>query len=190
MKQLSFIVVGAGDRGLTYTKQMLAMPEKYKIAGVADINPEKRERYQRRYGLTAEQCYSDWRDMLAQPKMADIAIIATSDMDHYEPAMRAIELGYDLLLEKPVAPTERECCEIASAAKKAGVKIIVCHVLRYTPFYKKIKSIIKTPYDGCKTGASPLPCSHNYYFSWRAYLGSRRGDTPASLRPAASSSLA
>ena len=71
-------------------------------------------------------------------------MIATSDFDHYEPAMRAIELGYDLLLEKPVAPTERECCEIANAAEKAGVQVIVCHVLRYSPFYKKIKSIIKS----------------------------------------------
>ena len=144
MKQLSFIVVGAGNRGLTYTKNMLAMPEKYKVVGVADPNPEKCARYRRRYGITEEQCFSDWHDILAKPKMADIAIIATSDMDHYEPAMKAISLGYDILLEKPVAPTERECCDIANAAREAGVKIIVCHVLRYTPFYKKIKSIIKS----------------------------------------------
>ena len=144
MKQFSFIVIGAGDRGLTYTKEMLKMPEKYKLVGVADINPEKRDRYKRRFGLTDEQCYSDWREILSKPKMADIAMIATSDFDHYEPAMKAIELGYHLLLEKPVAPTERECCEIANAAEKAGVKVIVCHVLRYSPFYKKIKSIIKS----------------------------------------------
>ncbi|MBQ9709917.1 MAG: 50S ribosome-binding GTPase, partial [Clostridia bacterium] len=48
------------------------------------------------FGISAEQCYSDWRDILARPKMADIAIIATMDDMHYEPAMKAIELGYDL----------------------------------------------------------------------------------------------
>ena len=74
--------------------------------------------------------------------MADIAIIATMDDMHYEPAMKAIELGYNLLLEKPVAQTAQECVDIALAAERKGVKILVCHVLRYTDFFGKIKKII------------------------------------------------
>jgi predicted dehydrogenase len=105
---------------------------------------EKRKKYMRDFGLTEDQCYADWKDILSKPKMADIAIIATVDNMHYEPAMKAIELGYNLLLEKPVANTEKECVEIANAAKKKGVKVLVCHVLRYTPFYKKVKSIVKS----------------------------------------------
>ncbi|MBQ9746387.1 MAG: hypothetical protein IJW21_06150 [Clostridia bacterium] len=51
MKQFSFIVIGAGDRGLTYTKEMLKMPEKYELVGMADIHPEKRDRYKEDSGL-------------------------------------------------------------------------------------------------------------------------------------------
>jgi predicted dehydrogenase len=61
---------------------------------------------------------------------------------HFEPAMKAIELGYHLLLEKPAAPTPEECYKIADAANKKGVHVIVCHVLRFTPFFRTLKKII------------------------------------------------
>lgn len=144
MKQYSFILIGAGGRGMTYTREMLKMPEKYKLVGVADPLPAKRERCMREYGIPADACYNGWEEILSKPKMADIAVIATMDDLHYAPAMKAIELGYDILLEKPVANTEKECIEIANAAKEKGVRVLVCHVLRYTPFYKKVKSIIKS----------------------------------------------
>ena len=119
MKQYSFILIGAGNRGMTYTREMLKMPEKYKLVAMADPLDYKRERCMKEFGLTAEQCYTDWREILAKPKMADIAIIATMDDMHYEPAMKAIELGYHILLEKPVAPTPEQCAEaILNAWKK------------------------------------------------------------------------
>ena len=142
MKQYTFITIGCGGRGTTYTSEMLKMPEKYKLVGMADPMSEKRKKYMQEFGLTKEQCYESWQDILAKPRMADFAVIATVDNMHYEPAMKAIELGYNLLLEKPVANTEKECIDIANAAKAKGVKVLVCHVLRYTPFYKKVKSLV------------------------------------------------
>ena len=100
MKQYTFITIGGGSRGTTYTTEMLKMPEKYKLVGMADPLAQRRRRYTEKFGIAPEQCYADWREILSQPKMADIAIIATLDHMHYEPAMRAIELGYDLLLDK------------------------------------------------------------------------------------------
>ena len=144
MKQYTFITIGAGSRGTTYTTEMMKAPEKYKLVGMADPMEKKRKLYMKQFGLTADQCYESWEEILSKPKMADVAIIATIDNMHFEPAMRAIELGYNLLLEKPVANTERECVAIANAAKAKGVKVLVCHVLRYTPFYKRVKSIVKS----------------------------------------------
>lgn len=144
MKQYTFITIGAGSRGTTYTTEMMKAPEKYKLVGMADPMEKKRKLYMEQFGLTADQCYESWEEILSKPKMADVAIIATIDNMHFEPAMRAIELGYNLLLEKPVANTERECVAIANAAKAKGVKVLVCHVLRYTPFYKRVKSIVKS----------------------------------------------
>ena len=144
MKQFSVIVIGAGSRGRGYSRIMGNMPDKYKIVGVAEPVDSKRKGMQRDYGIPDEACFLDWRDILDRPKMADIAVIATLDGDHYGPAMKAIELGYDILLEKPVAPTPQECRDIANAAEKKGVRVLVCHVLRYTDFFKKVRTIVKS----------------------------------------------
>lgn len=142
MKQYKVIIIGAGGRGIGYAKIMKEMPEKYQIVGVADPIKERREFVGKMHGLTDEAYYDSWEEILSQPKMADIAFIGTMDDMHYEPAMKAIEMGYDLLLEKPVAQTVQECIDIAQAAERKGVKVLVCHVLRYTPFFKKVKQLV------------------------------------------------
>ena len=168
MKQFSVIVLGAGSRGRTYSYHMNAMSDKYKIVGMADPAEAKRRDMQRNYGVPAEMCFADWREILDRPKMADIAVIATMDGEHYEPAMKAIELGYDILLEKPVAPTPEQCRDIANAAEKKGVRVLVCHVLRYTDFFKKIKTIVKSGRIGKIVsvdhveGIGELHFSHSY----------------------------
>ena len=86
--------------------------------------------------------FTDWREVADRPKMADFVIISMQDAMHCEPALRCIERGYDILLEKPMAPTAKECREICLAAEKKGTKIVVCHVLRFTEFFCAIKDII------------------------------------------------
>ena len=106
MKQFSVILIGAGDRGTTYIKHMKNMPEKFKIVAVAEPIEARRNFVKDLFDLSDSMCFADWKDILDRPKLADIAIIATMDEMHYEPAMKAIELGYDLLLEKPAAQEE------------------------------------------------------------------------------------
>ena len=142
MKQISVILIGAGLRGKRYTNHMLEFKDKFKVIGVAEPIEGRRNSIKEKHGILDDMCFSDWKEILSKPKMADLAIISTMDHMHYEPAMKAIELGYDILLEKPVAPTAKECVDIALAAQKKGVKVLVCHVLRYTPFFKKIKELI------------------------------------------------
>ncbi len=74
--------------------------------------------------------------------MADAAIIATVDRRHRGPAIACARLGYHLLLEKPIAPEEREAREIVDAAEAAGVLLVVCHVLRYTDYTQGIRDVI------------------------------------------------
>lgn len=142
MKTYSVILIGAGHRGRAYTNIMKMLPEKFKVVAVADTVEGRRNTIQQWHNLPDEMCFSSWEEILARPKMADIALICTMDDMHYEPAMKAIELGYDLLLEKPAAQTVQECVDIALAAKKKGVKVLVCHVLRYTPFFRKVKQLL------------------------------------------------
>ena len=136
------ILIGAGCRGRIYTDKSLEMPESYKVVAVAEPREECREYIKEKHGIPDDMCFDTWEPLLAMPKLADIAIIATMDRQHTEPVLAAIEKGYDLLLEKPVAPTPEECRMIQRAAEARGVKVLVCHVLRYTTFFNTIKDVI------------------------------------------------
>ncbi len=144
MRQLSLILIGGGDRGSSYLKSLQIKPECFKLVAIAEPVKEKREYLRDAYGVPNEMCFEDYKELLKLPKMADIAMICTQDKMHFEPSMMAIEKKYDLLLEKPIAPTPEECFKICESANENNVKVLVCHVLRYTPFYKKVKEFIES----------------------------------------------
>lgn len=141
-KKLTAILIGAGNRGETYTNVMAQMDDRFQIIGVAEPIDSRRHLIQARHNIPAHMCFSHWKDLLALGKCADLALICTMDQQHTEPAMAAISLGYDILLEKPVAPNPEECQKIALYAEEKGVKVVVCHVLRYTPFFITIKNLL------------------------------------------------
>ena len=136
------IVIGAGGRGQGYTNIMAKAPELFKVVGVAEPIDDRREYIKEKHSIADEHCFDTWEKILDIPKFADVAIISTMDRMHTEPALKALELGYDLLLEKPVAPTPEECALIEQKAKECGRKVLVCHVLRYTPFFRTLKKLI------------------------------------------------
>ncbi len=142
MEKIKAIIIGAGSRGTAYADALHQLSDRFEIVGVADPMEGRRKAFRERYGISEDRCYCSYEDILDRPKMADVAVICTMDDQHYEPALKAIALGYDLLLEKPLAQTAKECTDIAIAANKKGVKVLVCHVLRYTPFYKTIKKLV------------------------------------------------
>lgn len=142
MKKLTTVVLGYGGRGTDYTKYVIDHPDQIEVVAVAEPNDSRRENAKNRHNLPDSALFTDWKQITDLPKMADFAIISTQDNMHIGPALACIEKGYDLLLEKPMAPTAKECKMIAEAAEKKGVKVIVCHVLRFTPFFCTIKDII------------------------------------------------
>lgn len=142
MKKLKVILIGAGNRGMTYTRYMKEMPEKFEVVAVAEPRDSRREFIKNQHNLPDSMCFTDYKPLLELGKIADIALICTMDRDHFEPAMKAIELGYDLLLEKPISPTPEECVAIRDNAEKHGVKVVICTVLRYTFLFDKLKEII------------------------------------------------
>ena len=178
MKKLKVVLIGAGNRGRTYTGYM-RKSEKFEIVGVAEPIEDRRERVRTRNNIPEENCFDTWEKLLARPKFADVAVIATSDAMHYEPAMKAIELGYDLLLEKPVAPTPEQCADIANAAKAKGVKILVCHVLRYTLYWSKLKEMIDQGCIGKVMSVHHAECVGNIHQS-HSYVRGNWGNTAES----------
>lgn len=165
MNALSAIIIGAGSRGTTYARVMSEMPDKFQVVGVADCARASRDHIQQMFHLPDEACFSSWEDILSRPRMADVAVIGTMDQMHYEPALRAIELGYHLLLEKPVAQTAQECADIALAAQKKGVSVLVCHVLRYTPFFGRVKQLLMDGIIGTPQSILHVEGVGNVHFS-------------------------
>ncbi len=136
------ILIGGGVRGMTYLEYVYDNPDEFQLVAVVEPNDDRRNYIKERHNLTDEMCFIDWPEIFEREKFADAVIVATQDRMHYAPVMAAIDKGYDMLLEKPVAPTPEECIEIEKAALEKGVKIVVCHVLRYTDFYRAIKKFI------------------------------------------------
>lgn len=142
-KCIKVAIAGLGSRGRdVYAKVAKLHPEKMQIVAVADTDPRKVALMAEEYNLPAEACFASAEEMLAKEKLADAMIIATQDRQHVGHAIPALEKGYHLLLEKPVSPDLEECVKLNEVAKKCDRKVVVCHVLRYTPIYQKVKELL------------------------------------------------
>jgi predicted dehydrogenase len=142
-KKVTFAVIGAGSRGLySYSPYVTKYPDKAQIVAVADPRQFNRDQMASQFDIEQGNVFKDWKELLAAPKLADAVMITVQDELHKEVAIAAANKGYDILLEKPMATTALECVEICEAVKNNGVKLCVCHVLRYAPFFVKIKEII------------------------------------------------
>jgi len=137
------IVLGAGVRGWgAYGSYGRKFPDELQVVGVADPIPYKRERMSRAFKIPAENQFFTWEEVFKRPKFADAIIISTPDDLHYGPAMAGLQMGYHLLLEKPIAQTWKECNDILKLTEKKKAIVAVGHVLRYSPYFLKIKEII------------------------------------------------
>ncbi|MGB2960483.1 MAG: Gfo/Idh/MocA family oxidoreductase [Bacteroidota bacterium] len=138
----SCLVLGAGSWGEAYASWALRNPGRMNVIGVAEPNRIRRERFSKTHDVPRERQFESWEDSLADTQLADVLVIATPDQLHHGAAMRGLELGYHILLEKPIAPTWDQCREILHQQKKHPQMVSVCHVLRYTSFYRKLKAIL------------------------------------------------
>ncbi|MEW6509891.1 MAG: Gfo/Idh/MocA family oxidoreductase [Bacteroidota bacterium] len=139
---ITAIVAGAGNRGNVYSSYALQFPTDLKIVGVAEPIPFRNDRFAKKYAIPTEHRFTTWEHIFNVPKFADAVIITTPDALHYGPAIAALNMGYDLVLEKPIAQTWQQCSEIMNLAKAKNRIVVICHVLRYAPFFRKIKEVI------------------------------------------------
>ncbi len=141
-KPITIALIGAGLRGMRYSEYAHKKPERMKLVAVAEPDEFKRNRARDTFNIPEKQCFNDWDELFAQPKLADAVFICTRDQDHYEPAIKAMQMGYHVLLEKPMSPKWEECVELAQVAEKENINLTICHVLRYAPFFQTIKELL------------------------------------------------
>lgn len=144
-RELTVAVMGAGSRGNEYPAYGKLFPGTLRVVAVSDVNAYRRDRMGDAWDIPAERRFGDYHEMLEagrNGKLADILLIALPDNLHFEPAMEAMRQGYDILLEKPMAQTEAECCALLARQHETGVMVAVGHVLRYSPYFRALKQAL------------------------------------------------
>ncbi|MEJ8817587.1 Gfo/Idh/MocA family protein [Lacibacter sp. H407] len=143
-KPITVITCGAGSRGNVYGNYAVQYPAQLDVVGVAEPIVIRNERYAKKHAIKDENRFKTWEDVFKRPKFADAILITTPDNLHYGPCMKALEMGYHVLLEKPISPSEKECRDILAMTKKTGKIVAVCHVLRYAPYFEELRKIMQS----------------------------------------------
>ncbi|MBQ8229572.1 MAG: Gfo/Idh/MocA family oxidoreductase [Clostridia bacterium] len=142
MKKLKVALLGAGDRGKIYCNYALIRPEELEIVSVVDTNTFRLNEAADRYGVPVERRFTELDEFLKSGIECDFVVNATMDEMHYETSMKIIRAGLNMILEKPITGKLEELTDIERAATEMNVKVLICHVLRYTPFYRGIKEVL------------------------------------------------
>ena len=136
---ITAVLVGLGHRGVGYATYADSHPDELQIVGIAEPDAVRRSRYAERFGVPSENCFENAEALAAVQKFSDVAINGTMDEIHIETTVPLLEAGYDVLLEKPIAPNAEQLRLLEEAVERTERRVVICHVLRYAPFYAAIK---------------------------------------------------
>ncbi|MEV0622301.1 Gfo/Idh/MocA family oxidoreductase [Nonomuraea sp. NPDC050404] len=171
-RPLTVAVVGAGARGAAYAELAAQWPDQVRVVAVAEPREAVRGRFAARYALPPENVFAGWRELAARGRIADAVIVATLDADHLAPTTAFAEQGYDILLEKPIAPTEEASVAIGEVAARTSATVVVCHVMRYTPYTRRVMELL--PEIGRIVSVEHLEPVGSYHFAHSFVRGNWR----------------
>ena len=141
---INAILIGAGNRGAdVYGRFALTHPWLFRFTAVADPDPEKRNRFAQQHSIPFERSVNTAEELLDHLESVDAVFICTPDRFHFEQAMAFMKSSSTIILEKPVGITVSQVEILAQRASGRKNPIVVCHVLRYTPFFKTLKRILE-----------------------------------------------
>ena len=139
MAPLKAVGIGLGHRTEVYASYALKHPEELQIVGAADPDPGRLQRFADKFSVPPDNCVATAAELARRPRFADVAINGTMDRQHVPTTLPLLEAGYDILLEKPICPDQEELLQLLATARRTDRKVMVCHVLRYAPFYVEIR---------------------------------------------------
>ena len=140
--KLKVALVGTGIRGITFWGKRLLdeYAEILEFVGLSDINPS-RLAYAKTYIGAKCPVFTDFEDMVIKTK-PDLIIVTTKDSTHHQYIIKGLEMGCDVLTEKPLTTDEIKCQAILVAEKKSDKKLIVGFNYRWSPYATKIKELL------------------------------------------------
>jgi len=140
-KMLTAAILGVGSRGFVYGG-LMKKHENFEVVSICDYNPSQIDKANQLFNLPQENVFYD-EETFFQEKRADVLVIATHDKFHVRQCLKALELGYDVLMEKPVSDSEEEIEELLKMQQKTKKNVVVCHVLRYSAPYRKVYQLLQ-----------------------------------------------
>ena len=136
------VLLGAGQRGRhVYGAYASRKPDRLRFVAVAEPDDQRRRIFAEEHAIPTSRRFADWPEML-DTEPARAWVIATPDRHHAAPAIAALRQGFDVLLEKPVAHSLRQCSRVLETARLSSGSLTVGHVLRYTPFFTTLNRLI------------------------------------------------
>jgi predicted dehydrogenase len=140
--RLRMAIVGTGDRGsFTWGQDVVkAYSDLVEIVGLCDINRKRVEAAKKLIGINAPT-FVDF-DRMIQETRPDTVMVTTVDGTHYRYIVRGLELGVDVMTEKPLCTDEQQCQAILDAQKKSSKKVTVTFNARHAPEAKKVKQLL------------------------------------------------
>ncbi len=135
-------LVGTGMRGTLFWLKRVpeVLGERVEFVGLCDRN-EGRLAYSRKYSKLDCPVFTDFDQMMRSVKPAAV-IVSTIDSNHHEFIIRAMQLGADVITEKPMTTDEEQCAQVLSAEKKYGKKVIVGFNARYGTIFSKLRELL------------------------------------------------
>src|SRR5690554_1456275 len=131
-------VLGAGHLGKIHLK-LLAQSDKYELVGFYDADKNASEK------IVAEFGYSSFPTMESLIDAAEMVVVVTPTIHHFDCAKKVIEAGKHLFIEKPISQTVAEAEKIRDLAKQKKVRGQVGQVERFNPAFRAIKDKINNP---------------------------------------------
>lgn len=167
-------IVGTGSRGSgTWGRELLRRQgHRVEIVGLCDINRKRVESAGARIGVDVAT-FTDLERMLQETRPG-LLIVTTRDSTHHEQIIKAMEMGFDVLTEKPMTTDEKKCQAILDTEKRTGRKVTVAFNYRYSNTAQKIKELLMSGAIGAVTSVDfhwYLDTSHgaDYFRRWHAY---------------------
>ena len=144
-KPVEAVLVGAGRRGsYNFGQYALSHPDELRYVAVAEPNQTLRERFARAHEIPPERCFQSWEELAARGQLAPVMVNSSNDTTHYASTIAALDSGYDVLLEKPMATTPAECVSLVEATGRTGRNIWVYYEARNTDFFTKVARVVQS----------------------------------------------
>ena len=142
MTPKTIAILGAGNRGTLFGDLIGRYSHLGRVAAVAEPLDDYRQGFAEKHGIPSQNVLRTWQEFVQRPRLCDAVVVSTMDRDHVGPAVACLGLGYDVLLEKPMAITLEDCRAIEAAQQESGAIVGVCHSLRYQKGFRKVKELL------------------------------------------------